>query len=145
MRAFVAASALLVLAACSPTSRPADVTASDACGHCRMVVSSPRFAAQIAAPGEDPVFFDDIGCLSRALAGATREFAYVADHRTGEWVRAADAIYTRVATLATPMGSHIIAHADSASREQDPAAATGVLMSASDVFEQKEGETAHGR
>jgi len=38
-------------------------TRNDACAHCRMAVSDPRFAAQLAAPGEEPRFFDDLGCL----------------------------------------------------------------------------------
>jgi copper chaperone NosL len=95
-----------------------------------MAVSSPRFAAQIVAPGEEPLFFDDLGCLVTYLdlrktvgAGAV---AYVADHRTGTWVAAAAATITRVEGLSTPMGSHLIAHESPASRDADPAAQAGV-------------------
>ena len=38
-------------------------TRNETCRSCRMPVSDPRLAAQLAAPGEEPVFFDDIGCL----------------------------------------------------------------------------------
>jgi copper chaperone NosL len=103
-------------------------TANENCAFCRMAVSAERFASQIVAPGEEPLFFDDLGCLRNhleqegAMAGAT---VFVADHRTGEWVRAADAVLTRVDTLQTPMGSHVIAHSGAASRNEDPAAANG--------------------
>jgi copper chaperone NosL len=110
---------------------------STACRHCRMVVSEPRLAAQIVAPGEEPVFFDDLGCLRDHLAGGAalpaRAAVFVADHRTGDWVPAGRAVYTRVPGLATPMASHLIAHADEASRAADPEAAGGVPVAAAEV------------
>jgi copper chaperone NosL len=103
-----------------------------------MAVSDARFAAQIAAPSEEPRFFDDVGCLRDHLKAAktppAMAVAYVADHRTREWVAAAQAVYTRVPSLETPMGSHLIAHADAASREQDPDARGGTPMTPAEVF-----------
>src|SRR5262249_46857086 len=105
---------------------------------CRMAVSEARFAAQIVAPFEEPRFFDDVGCLGRFVEGAYRlapgAVAYVADHRTRAWVRADAAVYTLVPSLATPMGSHLLAHADAASRDADPDAAGGSPRSATQVF-----------
>jgi copper chaperone NosL len=102
---------------------------NEACRHCRMAVSNQRFAGQIAAPSEEPLFFDDIGCLSNYLQGRSAQprgaVAYVADHRTGEWVAAAAATFTRVPGLETPMGSHVIAHASPTSRDSDPVAKGG--------------------
>lgn len=112
-------------------------TRNEACTACRMAVSEAGFASQVVAPGEVPRFFDDLGCLAgflkagRAPADAT---VFVADHRTRAWVRADAAVYTRVPSLATPMGSHLIAHADAASRDQDAAARGGVPASHADVF-----------
>jgi copper chaperone NosL len=95
-----------------------------------MAVSSPTFAAQIVAPGEEPLFFDDLGCLVTYLGQHpsvdARAVAYVADHRTRAWVPAAGATITRVDGLGTPMGSHLIAHASPASRDTDPAARGGI-------------------
>ena len=109
--------------------------ANDACGYCRMVVSDPRFASQVAAPNEEPRFFDDLGCLKHFLdAGAgPRVVVYVADHRTKAWVVARNAVYTRVDATA-PMGSHFIAHASTASRDADPDAATGQPAAVADVL-----------
>jgi copper chaperone NosL len=102
-----------------------------------MAVSDARFASQVVAPRELPLFFDDLGCLAgwleegRTPAGA---IAYVADHRTREWVRADRAVYTRNPGLETPMSSHVIAHADPGSRDQDPDARGGSSLSPTELF-----------
>jgi copper chaperone NosL len=112
--------------------------ANETCRWCRMAVSDPRYAAQIAAPEEEPLFFDDVGCLRDFLHDSgdlpPHAVAYVADHRTRAWVRAERAVYTRAPSLQTPMGSHLIAHADGPSRAADPDAAGGAALTAADVF-----------
>lgn len=98
-----------------------------------MMVSDPGTAAEIVAPGEEPLFFDDLGCLATWLERtrpAPGAVVYVADHRTNDWVRAADAVFTRAAGVQTPMGSHLIAHASAGSRDQDPAARPGEAVAA---------------
>lgn len=125
-------------AACSaPGPAPLD-TKSESCAWCRMAVSDRRFAAQLVAPAEDPRFFDDIGCLASYLH-SQRELprgarAYVTDHLTHAWVEAGAAVYTRVETLDTPMGSHLLAHADAALRARDDAAKRGQPLSAAELF-----------
>jgi copper chaperone NosL len=101
-----------------------------------MTVSDARFAAQIVAAGEEPRFFDDIGCLRTFLKGnavAGDAVAYVADHRTKAWVIAAKAVYVRNDQASTPMGSHMLAFADAASRDADPDG-RGAALTAGDVF-----------
>lgn len=138
--ASMAVSLAIASMACSREVAPATLdTANTLCGSCRMAVSDVRFAAQIAAPGAEPVFFDDIGCLRDYLVqpglrlpeGAV---AFVADHRTREWTRAADAVYTNAARITTPMGSGLIAHADDGSRRQDADTAAGTRMTPAEVF-----------
>ncbi|HTO96126.1 MAG TPA: hypothetical protein VMK66_03695 [Myxococcales bacterium] len=118
--------ALLAVLACSRGAvgpAPLD-TRNESCASCRMAVSSQKFAGQVVAPGEEPRFFDDLACLAAWLkahplpSGAR---AFVADHRTGEWVPAGSAVYSR-ASIDTPMGSHLIAHSGAASRDLDPQA-----------------------
>ena len=120
----------LVAMACGPQPIvPADLRlGEDACEHCRMTLIAINTAAQIVAPGEEPVVFDDIGCMrdylaTRAVPNAARIF--VADHRTGAWVDAATAVFTKAA-IQTPMSSSLLAHADAGSRDADAAAAGGV-------------------
>jgi copper chaperone NosL len=129
----------LAAAACAagpPGPAPLD-TRNEACAHCRMAVSEARFAAQVVAPGEVARFFDDLACLAGYLKAnrlAEGSAVFVTDHRSRAWVPAGAALYTRVPGLATPMGSHLIAHADAASRDGDPAARGGTAVAASEVF-----------
>jgi copper chaperone NosL len=103
-----------------------------------MPVSDARLASQIVAPGEEPRFFDDLGCLADTIARGgplpKGTVLYVADHRTGRWVRAGEAVFTRCPAVETPMGSHVIAHADAASRDGDPAARGGTPVPFGDTL-----------
>jgi copper chaperone NosL len=111
----------------------------DTCAHCRMTVVSIRTAAQIVAPGEDVVIFDEIGCLRDYLsdhvlpAGA---LIFVADHRTGDWIDARTAVFTRT-SISTPMASGLMAHADRASRDADVDAHDGVAIDNATVLSSK--------
>ena len=131
--------ALLATLACSgKPSGPASLDPrNDACAYCRMAVSDPRFASQLVAPREEPRFFDDLGCLRDFLRDGPPPpgaVAFVADHRTREWIPAAGAVYTRNPRVQTPMGSHLVAHRDAASRDADRAIAGGTSMTAAEIF-----------
>ena len=138
-RARLAAVLVAGIACTRGPAQPAAVdTRNDTCASCRMAVSDVRFAAQLVAPGEEPRFFDDVGCLRdylrRGPALRSGAVAFVADHRTREWHRAASAVFTRKDALETPMASHLIAHGSVASRDADPAAAAGPPVSAAELF-----------
>ncbi len=130
---------LLSLVSCSNSAdgpAPLD-TKNDACAWCRMSVSDLRFAAQLTSPGHEPKFFDDAGCL-RDWLKAPREAApwtaWVTDHRTKEWVKAQDALFTKSPTVQTPMNSGLVAWASAGSRNADPAAAGGTPVPAAEVI-----------
>jgi copper chaperone NosL len=131
------AAALVVLAACGSGVTPAALMTGVGCAHCRMTVSDPGLAAQLVAPGEEPQFFDDIGCLAAFLRDHPADAgwsAYVADHATGVWIPANDAVYSRAEEIATPMGSHLVAHASDAARAADPAVHGAARLAPRDVF-----------
>jgi copper chaperone NosL len=137
------AAVLLNATGCSPgpsgPAGPATLTeGQERCGSCRMTVSDVRAAAQLVVPGRKPIFFDDIACLRtwlvRAPAVPPGAVAFVADHRTGSWVRAKRAVYAQVPGLRTPMMSHMVAHEDAASRDADPGAKGGTPLAAAEVF-----------
>ena len=95
----------------------------ESCAFCRMTVSQPEFASQLLMTGELPKFFDDLGCLHSYLTSTTPGpeggVIFVMDHRTREWVRADAAVYTRAPAVATPMASHLVAHATTNSKAAD--------------------------
>lgn len=132
---------LFAIGCAAATSGPAPLRLNeDSCAHCRMTLVSARTAAQIVAPGEEPVIFDEIGCLrdylaNHALAPGAR--VYVADHRTSAWHDAASAIFTQT-SVSTPMSSGLIAHGDTASRDADPDADDGLRVDASAVLTPKQ-------
>ena len=125
-----------------PPPAPLD-TKTELCASCRMPVSDARLAAQIVRRGEEARFFDDLGCLARALAAAPADSpdaaVYVADHRTGGWIPRERAVFTRAPGFDTPMGSHVLAHADSASRDADPAARGGEPVRFEDIVRAERG------
>jgi copper chaperone NosL len=110
-----------------------------------MLVSDPRTAAQLVAPGEEPLFFDDLGCLGRYLRehpprrGA---MVYVADHRTGEWVPAREALYVMQPAASTPMGSHLLGYGSASSRNADPVSRGAPSVPAGLVLGEPAAETA---
>jgi copper chaperone NosL len=139
MRALPAAIFALVLTACGSSPTPVAVDPhNDTCAWCRMAVSDPRLAAQVVAPLEEPRLFDDIGCLRDFLAGGgtlpAGALAYVADHRTGAWVPARQAVYVQTPALSTPMGSGIAAWADAASRSLDDGVPPAPLRPAAELL-----------
>lgn len=139
---FVVIAALAAAGGCASGGEPSPV-AFDArlepCSFCRMTGSNGRTAAQLAAPGAQALFFDDIGCLRDYLArsGAPAEpraALFVADYQSGEWIRAERAVYTRSTSVNTPMNSHLIAHASDAAREANEAGRGGVRLTFAEVF-----------
>jgi copper chaperone NosL len=129
--------AALVAGCASGPPGPATVdTRHDACAHCRMLVSDLRFAAQIVAPGEEPRFFDDVGCLRDDLgnhelpAGAR---VFVSDYRTKTWTPAGRAVYV-ASTIQTPMGSGLVAFTNAQDAAAAGLATSESVLSAAAVF-----------
>jgi copper chaperone NosL len=146
MRTTAAAVMLVAMWACgSGAPSPARLeTGATACANCRMIVSDARFAAQIVAPGDEPIFFDDLMCLAnhvRREAPKADAAVYVADHLTSEWVPARRAVFTRAPQAATPMGGGIIAHGGATARDRDPASRGGSDVATSEIV----GQTGSGR
>lgn len=64
------------------------------CAHCKMLVSDPKYAAQLTTKRGDRLYFDDPGCLVREQArlGAVVEALWVRTAK-GVWVDARAARY----------------------------------------------------
>lgn len=129
---------LLVIGCFGAASPPAELQRGENCRWCRMAVSDQRFAAQLS--GAEALFFDDIGCLQHFLSKPKEggvdpdAVAYVADHRTKEWIHAAAATYRRCPSVETPMSSHLLAWRDAESAKLDPVAADCATATAKELF-----------
>lgn len=119
-----------------------------ACARCRMLVSEPRFAAQLHSPSGEVFHFDDPGCLllferERAEPARAAWFHHLDEDR---WVRAETVVF--VSASPTPMGYGLGAlekPAEGLSREaalravlardaaRDPVAAAGRRSGGSDA------------
>jgi copper chaperone NosL len=84
-----------------------------------MILSDERCAAAMIVKSGDEhtaLLFDDIGDMidyEREHAGITVVRRYVHDFETRQWLDTSAATFLRSAQLSTPMGSGIIAFADS--------------------------------
>ena len=112
---------LLLVAACGDAGDTGPVPivwGSDACDHCRMIVSEPPFAAQARFPAGKVEKYDDIGCLAHRLAaGAVPTEAWVAEAGTGKWLDAHRAFYFKGKDLKTPMASGLAAFGSATERD----------------------------
>lgn len=96
---------LLALRFLAPPAGPARVAWDRvACAHCRMLLSEPRFAAQLVRERGETLFFDDPGCLVRWRAEHPQEAgaAWFHDSRSERWLAEAETAF--VGGEVTPMG-----------------------------------------
>jgi hypothetical protein len=73
-----------------------------------MLISTDANAAQVVQAGEDPRFYDDLGCLAKdraAHAPAARRYVRVG----GGWLAAENAVYVSDRDARTPMGYNFVA------------------------------------
>jgi len=104
VKRFVASTLFVLGMACqSSADVPTDpVWGKQACSSCAMLVSGPRFAAQILTAQGDHLYFDDVGCMATFLARHkdAPSHAWVRDAK-GNWVTADRARFSKGAR--TPM------------------------------------------
>lgn len=125
---------LACAAGCRPHGvKPVDLYPEDICSTCRMAVSDERFAAEIIDDNGEVFKFDDVGCML-SFRTAHRECAaaglFVKDYETRQWIPYERAVVIR-AGLRSPMGSGIVAFADSSgarrfTRERSPGGSNGL-------------------
>jgi copper chaperone NosL len=123
MRRYLAIASALLLASVACGVRadgPPEIQVDrTACGHCRMLVSEPQYAAAYRTPGGEALVFDDIQCLLDAAARAPGPLRFWFRDAAGDtWIDAADAVFVRSARLRTPMNGGIVAYRTLAAAEQ---------------------------
>lgn len=79
----------------------------DTCVRCNMVISDPRFAAELRGGDKNTAFkFDDIGCLVFWLRDKAAQFPWMAEPSTRMWV--ADSVDMSGATWLDPRQAHYL-------------------------------------
>jgi copper chaperone NosL len=106
----------LLLYGCGSTEvKPIDIYNGDECSYCGMPIVQADFSSEIIA-GSKVYKFDDLACMDafRTKHGEmTEKTIFVMGYRTKKWLRYDNS--TIVSTgIETPMGSGLVAFADSA-------------------------------
>lgn len=108
--------AFLAAGCASSEMKPVDIFPEDACAQCRMAVSDKAFASEIITEESEVLKFDDLGCLEtyRKKNPAVKIRAmFVSDFESRTWL-AYDQSHIVRTGVTTPMGSGMVAFADSA-------------------------------
>jgi len=109
----IATAAFLLITSCAEPSPRALALGSDECAQCRMMITDPRFGAQVIMRTGKIQTFDAIECAASFVASAdsTRlRSVWVGDfERPGAWIRASDAMFVAGASRASPMGRSLLA------------------------------------
>ncbi len=137
-RSAVASAAVGALVACAHAPR-AILYGEEACDHCHMVITDPRFAGQLVASTGRVYAFDDVGCLAAFAAtgpvqGAQVHGIFVNSYvATDSQFEAAGMVYLRSAVLRTPMASGLAALRPGAEADSVRALLGGELLSWAEV------------
>ena len=102
---------------------------SEVCGHCKMHVGDPRFAAQLQTSDGDVLNFDDPGCLFDYLDAhdVSLHAVYFRDHLGDDWLSQTEAAFLPADD--TPMGYGIRAVPQGTPDAQDWDWAKGIVKS----------------
>jgi copper chaperone NosL len=114
--------AILLLSSCSGSGPRALMLGREECAQCRMMITDPRFGAQVITTTGRVQPFDAIECAA-AYAAATDPASirgvWVSDfEHPGTWIEAHRAVFVSGATVASPMGQAVLALSADAPRDQ---------------------------
>ncbi len=108
-----AALAALLLASCARSGPRQLALGSDECAQCRMMISDPRFGAEVITRTGRVQTFDALECAVAYVASAdtaTHQSIWVSDfEHPGTWIAAGDALVVSGATVGSPMGRSLLA------------------------------------
>jgi copper chaperone NosL len=92
----------------------------DACAECKMIISDERHAAELQTRTDEPLLFDDLGCLLKRAASMSPDpsgvFARTAD---GKWLDGRQAWVVHSREISSPMGYGLATFATRESAEAE--------------------------
>jgi len=103
-----------------------------------MAISELFYSGQRVSADGSVAFFDDLGCLARAIRDdqtGANSAVFVADYGTGRWLPLGSAIFVRSSQLPTPMGSGVVAFASEEEAKTEAARLQGEVMEWEQVLE----------
>ena len=112
--AAIGAAAELTVSCAAPHARQIAYGA-EVCRHCHMTIADPRFAAELVTTKGMVFVFDDVGCLASFMASGKVSASDIHAILVNDFLNpdsmlhAREAVYLRVDSLQTPMGSHLVA------------------------------------
>lgn len=122
---------LVLLAACTPEPRPL-AFGHDACAHCRMTLSDPRYGAELVTPTGKTLPFDALECLAAYLKAHPEvevHSLWTIDYERPETlVPLAEAQILHSPQLRSPMGANLTAFGPDADPAQITATYGGRLV-----------------
>jgi copper chaperone NosL len=90
---------VLFALACDDASRPIEpVWGKQACAHCAMLLSEPRFGAQLTTEAGDRFYFDDPGCMAAFVHDRSPRVRAMWVREASGWVDAKSARYEAAAS-----------------------------------------------
>ena len=138
---FTALMAMVVVEGCNPAPPYPIHFGGVECAYCHMVVSDPRFAAELVTKKGRVYYFDSIECLASFVAESQVPQAdvhsmWVSDFQHPEHlIPAPSAFYLKASRLHSPMRRNFIAFSHSADRTQALATLGGTQMSWEEVLQ----------
>jgi len=96
-RSLLAVCALVI--ACDDATRPVEpVWGKQACSHCAMLLSDPRFGAELTTEAGERYFFDDPGCMAAFVRDRSPRVRAMWVHQGSTWIDAKSARFERAAS-----------------------------------------------
>lgn len=102
---------VLFISGCEDYARPTEpIWNKQPCAHCRMLVSDPRFAAQLVTRAHDRLFFDDPGCLAEYMHAHAQDTEHAWVRSESAWITTERARFS--AGASSPMGYGFVPNAE---------------------------------
>jgi copper chaperone NosL len=111
----IGAAAGLASSSCAAPHPRSIAYGTETCRHCHMTIADPRYAAELVTKKGMVFVFDDVGCLASFVASGKVQASDIHSICVNDFLspdsmlRARDAVYLKVDSLQTPMGSHLVA------------------------------------
>lgn len=124
---------ILVVSACAQKPKPIDY-GKDACSHCKMIITDPKFGAELVTTKGKIFIFDDLNCYWDFRAQQQIDEAQIAHsvvflfNKPKAYVEASEACFLYADGIRSPMGSRIAAFSDQASCEKQNKKFKGQVM-----------------